>query len=87
MKLKNEKAGINFRDSSNRLSFKLAVSIMADFMTKCDMPYAMSVFLPESGISQEILTKSELVEVLRLTHDDMIQGRRDSTPLLLDIVD
>ena len=60
---------------------------MADFMTKCDMPYAMSVFLPESGISQEILTKSELVEVLRLTHDDMIQGRRDSTPLLLDIVD
>ena len=66
LKLKNEKSGLNFRDQSNRLSFKIAVSMMADFMTKCDMPYAMSVFLPESGISQEILTKSELVELLRL---------------------
>ena len=87
MRLKNEKAGINLRDQSNRLSFKIAVSMMADFMTKCDMPYALSVFLPESGISQEILNKTELVDVLQIKHDDMVSQRGDSTPLLLDIVD
>ena len=87
MRLKNEKVGINLRDQSNRLSFKIAVSMMADFMTKCDMPYALSVFLPESGISQEILNKTELVDVLQIKHDDMVSQRGDSTPLLLDIVD
>lgn len=50
LKLKNDRAGLNIKDSSNRLSFKLAVSIIADLMQKCDMPYALSVFLPECGI-------------------------------------
>ena len=30
LKLKNERAGVNLKDQSNRLSFKLAVSIVAD---------------------------------------------------------
>ena len=54
------------RNVSNRLNFKIAVSMVADLMKKCDMPYAMSVFLPECGVSQEILSKSELVDVLAL---------------------
>lgn len=66
LKLKNEKADSNLSNVSNRLSFKIAVSLVADLMKKCDMPYAMSVFLPECGISQEILSKSELVDVLAL---------------------
>lgn len=66
LKLKNEKADVNLNNVSNRLSFKIAVSLVADLMKKCDMPYAMSVFLPECGISQEILSKSELVDVLAL---------------------
>ena len=33
------------------MSFKIAVSLMADLMKKCDMPYALSVFLPESGVT------------------------------------
>ncbi len=30
LKLKGEKAGVNFKDQSNRLNFKIAVSIVAD---------------------------------------------------------
>ena len=56
-------------------------------MKKCDMPYAMSVFLPECGLSQEILNKSELVEILALKSDDIISSQPESTPLLLDIVE
>jgi len=35
---------------ANQLAFKIANSIVADLMQKCDMPYALSVFLPESGL-------------------------------------
>jgi len=87
LKLKNEKADSNLSNVNNRLSFKIAVSLIADLMKKCDMPYAMSVFLPECGISQEILSKMELVDVLSLQHDDQIKTMGDTTPLLLDIVD
>ena len=55
-------------------------------MKKCDMPYALSVFLPESGITQEILSKRELIDVMSLKSDDYLKSRGDSTPLLLDIV-
>lgn len=72
---------------NNRLTFKIAVSLIADLMKKCDMPYAMSVFLPECGVSQEILSKMELVDVLSLQYDDHIKSMGDTTPLLLDIVD
>lgn len=51
MKLKNEKAEVNLNNVNNKLSFKIAVSLVADLMKKCDMPYAMSVFLPECGLS------------------------------------
>ncbi len=74
-------------DTKNRLSFKIAVSLCADLMKKCDMPYAMSVFLPECGLTQEVLTKSELIDVLALKSDDVVGSQPDSTPLLLDIVE
>jgi len=48
LKLKSEK-GQPTSSSKNKLSFKIAVSLCADLMKKCDMPYAMSVFLPECG--------------------------------------
>jgi len=48
LKLKSEKAQPT-SSSKNKLSFKIAVSLCADLMKKCDMPYAMSVFLPECG--------------------------------------
>ena len=71
LRLRNDKVDLNFRESgNNRLDFKLGVSIIADFMDRCDMPYAKSVFLPESGIQQEILSKKEIMEVLRLDKDD-----------------
>jgi hypothetical protein len=47
----------------------------------------MSVFLPECGLSQEILNRSELVEILALKSDDIICSQPESTPLLLDIVE
>ncbi len=56
-------------------------------MKKCDMPYAMSVFLPECGLSHEILNKPELIDILALGSDDVISSQSDSTPLLLDIVE
>jgi hypothetical protein len=87
LKLKNDKADSNLNNVNNRLTFKIAVSLIADLMKKMDMPYAMSVFLPECGISQEILSKMELVDVLSLQHDDHIKSMGDTTPLLLDIVD
>ena len=61
---------LNLRETQNRLTFKIAVSLVADLMKKSDMPYALSVFLPESGITQEILSKSELVDVLGLSTDE-----------------
>ena len=51
LKLKNEKADTNLKDVTNRLSFKIAVSLIADLMKKSDMPYALSVFLPECGVN------------------------------------
>jgi hypothetical protein len=87
LKLKNEKADVNLKNVNNRLTFKIAASLVADLMKKTDMPYAMSVFLPECGISQEILSKSELVDVLSLQHDDHIKTMGDTTPLLLDLID
>jgi hypothetical protein len=56
-------------------------------MKKCDMPYAMSVFLPECGLSQEVLSKMELADVLGLQHDEYVKSRGDTTPLLLDLVE
>jgi hypothetical protein len=58
------------KDINNRLSYKIAVSLIADLMKKCDMPYALSVFLPESGYSTEVFTKSEMVDTLALQHDE-----------------
>jgi len=89
LRLKNEGASTNLRgdNTQNRLTFKIAVSLVADLMAKCDMPYAQSVFLPESGITQEVLAKRELVEVLKIGEDDFVQSKGDSTPLLFDIVD
>ena len=66
LRLKNERVDINMKETQNRLSFKIAVSLIADLMKKCDMPYALTVFLPESGITQEILAKSEMIDVLGL---------------------
>lgn len=56
-------------------------------MHKCDMPYARSVFLPECGMSQGALSKSEMVEHLGLQHDEHIKAMGDTTPLILDILD
>lgn len=56
-------------------------------MKKSDMPYALSVFLPESGITQEILSKREIIDVLGLSTDEHILNTEDSTPLLNDIID
>lgn len=84
----NNKAGKPDK-GANQLSFKIASSLIADLMQKCDMPYALSVFLPESGSQQEILSKAEILEVLNLNKDEhyMTAARNDSTPLLLDLVD
>ena len=58
-------------------------------MQRCDMPYALSVFLPESGSSQEVLSKAELIEVLNLNKDDHFphSNLTAPSPLLLDLVD
>ena len=58
-------------------------------MQKSDMPYALSVFLPESGLQQEVLTKNEMLEVLGLKQDEhyMASCKYEMTPLLLDLVD
>ena len=56
-------------------------------MGKCDMPYAQSVFLPESGVTQEILAKREMSDVLQIASDDFVVAKGDSTPLLFDIID
>ena len=87
LRLKNERVDVNLQDTQNRLTFKLAVSMIADLMKKCDMPYALSVFLPESGITQEILSKQEMVDVLGLSSDEHILNQTDATPLLSDILD
>ena len=87
LKLKNEKSDVNMKDVTNRLSFKIAASLCADLMKKCDMPYARSVFLPECGLTQEVLTKMELVDVLGMQHDEYIKKMGDTTPLLLDLVE
>eukprot|EP00347_Sterkiella_histriomuscorum_P022258 403331120 len=94
LKLKNDKSGLNIKDQSNRLSFKLAISIIADLMQKCDMQYALSVFLPECGIQQEILSKPEILEVLKLDKDENYlnsgtssKQSKEITPLLIDLMD
>ena len=55
------------------------------------MPYALSVFLPECGINQDILNKNELVEVMKLDNEEnngKFQNKGfEFTPLLMDIVE
>lgn len=87
--LKNEKKPGEYDATAirNRHTFRLAVSLVADLMQKCDMPYAKSVFLPECGMTQGALAKSEMVEHLGLQHDEHIKTMGDTTPLLLDILD
>ncbi len=87
MRLKNERVDVNLKETQNRLTFKVAVSLVADLMKKSDMPYALSVFLPESGITQEILSKQEIIDVLGLTTDEHILSQSDSTPLINDIIE
>ena len=60
--LKNEKKAGEYdaTEIRNRHTFRLAVSLVADLMEKCDMPYAKSVFLPECGMNQGALAKSEM---------------------------
>ena len=73
----------------NKLAFKLAVSLIADLMQKSDMPYALSVFLPESGLQGEApLSKPELLDLLNLKNDEAYTTSTGSefTPLLLDLV-
>ena len=76
-------------DKKQGLSYKISTSLVADLMKKCDMPYALSVFLPESGLQQEPLNKNELLEVLNLKKDDhyMSAAGNESTPLILDLID
>ena len=73
----------------NKMTYKVATSLVADLMQRCDMPYALSVFLPESGSSQEVLSKAELIEVLNLNKDDHFphSNLTAPSPLLLDLVD
>ena len=78
---------MNLKETQNRLAFKIAGSLIADLMKKCDMPYALSVFLPESGITQEILAKSELIDIMGLGQDEHMQNQTDSTPFLIDIIE
>lgn len=88
--LKNERKPIDLDATKairNRHTYRIAVSLIADLMQKCDMPYAKSVFLPECGMSQGALNKMEMVEHLGLQHDDHIKAMGDTTPLLLDILD
>ena len=89
LRLKGNSGGDASDKQANKLSFKLAASLVADLMQKCDMPYALSVFLPESGLSQEVLTKKEMVEVLGLKNDEhyLTAAKNEMTPLLLDLVD
>ena len=87
LRLKNERVDVNLKETQNRLTFKVAVSLIADLMKKCDMPYALSVFLPESGITQEILAKSELIDIMGLGQDEHMQNQTDSTPFLIDIIE
>ena len=52
--LKNERKPLDYDASKsikNRHTYRIAVSLIADLMQKCDMPYARSVFLPECGMS------------------------------------
>lgn len=51
------------------------------------MPYALSVFMPEAGMTDSQLSKAELIDILALQTDDVISGQPDSTPLLLDLVE
>lgn len=83
LKAKNDPHRRSSREDADSLTYKFAVSMVVDFLQKCDMPYALSVFLPECGFSQEMLTKEELVEIMKM------KGPRTEmpSPMLFDIVD
>jgi len=48
------------------LEFKLAVSMIIDFLNKNDLAYTTSVIAPESGIGGHYLSKPEIEEVLKI---------------------
>ena len=87
LKIKNDKVDLNLRSEENRVIYKFAVSIISDFMKKLNLPYALSVFLPECGVSQEILSKKEILDLLRVPLDEPLAQKPDSQPLIMDILE
>ena len=49
------------------MEFKLAISMIIDFMTKNDLFYSMSVLAPESGVNGHHFSKKEIEEVLKIS--------------------
>ena len=64
----------------NQMHFKLAVSIIVDFLQRHDMPYSVSVFLPEAGFSHESHSKAEIEEAFG------IRTEQNETPFLLELI-
>jgi len=49
------------------MEFKLAVSMIIEFLNKNDLVYSTSVLAPESGINSHYFTKGELEELLKIS--------------------
>lgn len=58
------------------------MSLVIDFLKKNDLAYSMSVLIPECGLGEGYLAKSELQELL-----SMGDGGRPSEPLLAEVVE
>jgi len=52
------------------MEFKLAVSMVIDFLTKNDLFYSISVLAPESGINGHHFSKKEIEEMLKISMPD-----------------
>ena len=84
LQAKKEKSAtleLKMRNEEAKLTYKLAASLIADFMEKVDLNYSMSVFLPESGFGGGVLAKGELAQLLGAT------GGKPDTSLLVELVE
>ena len=55
-------------NNENMLNKRVVISLIADFMKENNFQYGLSVFLPESGFSDNLLTKIELSQLLGLNN-------------------
>jgi len=76
--LKHEKGKVFEKKKLEKLSYRICVSLISEFLKDNSMNYTLSVFLPESEYDKEVLSRNELIELLSMRNSRLGEFGDDS---------